>query len=139
MVKKNRPKKIDIRKKRKKLIKLRHEKLEDETREKKGKEKKIDIRIARETKMYWARAVTGALGGFIARVIFQLIGWWIFLWLIVFWFLFPFFVSFVIFKFEYDKEEWNWKKIITPGLSIYFFLFMLVSVFTNTLIILYFK
>ena len=138
MVKKNRPKKVDIRKKRKKLIKLREKKIEDESREKKGKEKKIDIRIARETKMYWARAVTGATGGFIARGIFQLIGWWIFLWLIAFWFLFPFFVSFVIFKFEYDKEEWNWKKIITPGLSIYFFLFMLVSVFTNTLIWLYF-
>jgi hypothetical protein len=41
-------------------------------------------------------------------------------------------VSFVIYRYEYDKEEWNWKNIIKPGLGIFFFLFMIVGVLTHT-------
>ncbi|MBY8982441.1 MAG: hypothetical protein KGD57_05805 [Candidatus Lokiarchaeota archaeon] len=134
MANKKRPKKIDIRKKRKKLIKLRQETLDKPIKEKKGKKSTLDIRLERQTKLYWSRAITGALGGLISRLLFGLIGWWLFLWMIVFWFLFPFFASFVIFKFEYDKEEWNWKKIISPGLGIYFFVFMIVTTIIHTLL-----
>ncbi|MBY9005751.1 MAG: hypothetical protein KGD63_03250 [Candidatus Lokiarchaeota archaeon] len=134
MVKKKRPKKVDIRKKRKKLIKLRKERIDDHVKEKKGKESALDIRLNQQAKLYWSRAVTGVLGGITARLLLGLIGWWMFLWMIVFWFLFPFFASFFIFKFEYSKEEWNWKKIISPGLGIYFFLFMISTTITHTLL-----
>ncbi|MFX1309234.1 MAG: hypothetical protein ACFE8C_05990, partial [Promethearchaeota archaeon] len=45
-----------------------------------------------------------------------------------------FIVSFNILKYEYDKEEWNWKNIIMPGIGIFFFLFMIVGVFLHTLL-----
>ncbi len=136
MVKKTRPKKVDIRKKRKKLIKLRQANLKVDNKEKKGKESSLDIRIARQTKLYWTRAITGILSGFIGRLLLGLTGWWLLLWMIIFLFLFPFFASFIIFKFEYDKEEWNWKKIIMPGLGIYFLLFMIVTTIIHTLLLL---
>ncbi|MHA1782849.1 MAG: hypothetical protein ACTSUL_05405 [Promethearchaeota archaeon] len=129
-----RTKKINIKKERQKLIKERLKKLEKEDIQVDKKSlKEIDIRLEKETKLYWIRALIGALSGFIGRII-GLIGWSLFIWMLCFWFITPFFVSFVILKYEYDKEKWNWKNIIKPGIGIFFFLFMIVAIIIHTLL-----
>ena len=135
MVKKdNRPKKINIKKERKKLIKEKRKLLskQDLLEEKKHKTE-LDIRLEKETKLYWIRAITGALSALIGRLI-GFIGWPMLIWLLCFWFLAPFFFNFVVLRYNYDKEEWNWKNIIKPGIGIFFLLFMIVGVITHTLL-----
>ncbi|TFG07949.1 MAG: hypothetical protein EU539_03665 [Promethearchaeota archaeon] len=136
--KKRAKKKVDIRKKRLKLIKRREKQQpnQDESSEKKKfkteKEEKLEKRLEKETKMYWVRAITGALSGIIGISI-GLTSWGLFFWMLAFWFGLPFIVSFAIFRFEYDQEEWNWKNIIMPGIGIFFFLFMLFAILIYTL------
>ncbi|MFX1390412.1 MAG: hypothetical protein ACFE9Z_10145 [Promethearchaeota archaeon] len=130
-----RRKKVDIKKKRQRLIKEKKKELKKQTvHVEKRPSKSFDLRMERETKLYWIRAITGALSAFIGRLIFGFIGWFLFIWMLVWWFIFPFIVSFNILKYEYDKEEWTWKNIILPGIGMYFFLFMIVGVFTHTIL-----
>ncbi len=126
-------KKVDIRKRRQRLLKEKRKELQQKSiKTEKKQTKALDIRLEKETKLYWIRALTGALSALIGRLIFGFIGWFLFLWMLAWWFLFPFVVSFIIFRYEYDKEEWYWKNIILPGIGIYFFLFMIVGVFIHT-------
>jgi len=119
-------KKVDIRKRRLRLIKEKKKELQKKSVQiEKKPSKTLDLRLEKETKLYWIRALTGALSALVGRLIFGLIGWFLFIWMLVWWFLFPFFVSFIILKYEYDKEEWTWKNIILPGIGIFFFLFMI--------------
>jgi hypothetical protein len=135
MVKKDKLEKIDIRKKRKKLIKLRKEKLEEvKKKEEKGKKKEIDIRLEKETKLYWTRAIIGFASAFIGRLM-GFVGWLLLIWMILFMLLFPFLANFIIFRFQYDKEEWDWKNILSPGLGIFFFLFMITATVLHTMLI----
>ncbi|TET57601.1 MAG: hypothetical protein E3J52_10005 [Promethearchaeota archaeon] len=126
-------KKVDIRKRRQRLLKEKRKELQQKSiKTEKKQTKALDIRLEKETKLYWIRALTGALSALLGRLIFGFIGWFLFLWMLAWWFLFPFVVSFIIFRYEYDKEEWYWKNIILPGIGIYFFLFMIVGVFIHT-------
>ncbi|MHA2393426.1 MAG: hypothetical protein ACXAEX_15910 [Promethearchaeota archaeon] len=128
-------KKVDIRKRRKKLLKEKKKELQKkEVKTEKRPSKDLDLRLEKETRLYWIRAITGALSAFIGRFFFGLIAWFMLFWMLTWWFLFPFIVNFFILKFDYDKEEWGWKQIIMPGIGIYFFLFMIVGVFTHTLL-----
>jgi hypothetical protein len=138
--KKKRAKKFDVRKKRAKILKEREKqqpKVDREEREikkkfKTEKEENLEIRLAKETKLYWIRAATGALSALIGTLI-GLKSWWLFIWMLSLWFGFPFLVSFIILRYKYDKEEWNWKNIIKPGIGIYFFLFMIFAILIHTL------
>ena len=135
MVKKvKRQKRTNIKKERQKRIKEKKKQLQkqDLLPDKKAS-KGIDLRLEKETKIYWIRAITGAVSGLIG-ILIGLKGWWILLWMMCFWWITPFFVSFIILRYEYDKEEWNWKNIIKPGVGIFFFLFMIISTITFTLI-----
>ncbi|MCK4479470.1 MAG: hypothetical protein KAV01_02990 [Candidatus Lokiarchaeota archaeon] len=126
-------KKVDIRKRRQRLLKEKRKELQQKSiKTEKKPTKALDIRLEKETKLYWIRALTGALSALIGRLIFGFIGWFLLLWMLAWWFLFPFVVSFIIFRYEYDKEEWYWKNIILPGIGIHFFLFMIVGVFIHT-------
>ncbi|MFX1377804.1 MAG: hypothetical protein ACFFA4_01815 [Promethearchaeota archaeon] len=128
-------KKIDIKKRRQRLLKeKRKEQKKQSIQVEKKPLKSFDLRIERETKLYWIRALTGALSAFVGRLFFGLIGWFMLMWMLLWWFLFPFIVSFNILKYEYDKEEWNWKNIIKPGIGIFFFLFMIVGVLFHTIL-----
>ena len=131
-------KKVDIRKRRQKLIKEKQKEFQKKAPKgeivPKAPATSLDLRLEKETKLYWIRAITGALSAIIGRLLFGLIGWFLFLWMLVWWFLFPFIVSFFILKYEYDKEEWPWKKIILPGIGIFFFMFMICGVFTHTIL-----
>jgi hypothetical protein len=135
MVKKdNRPKRINIKKERKKLIKEKRKLLrKQEQQEDKKHKTKLDIRLEKETKLYWIRALTGASSALVGRLI-GFIGWPMLIWMLIFWLLAPFFFNFVVLRFDYDKEEWNWKNIIKPGIGIFFLLFMIVGIITHTLI-----
>ena len=135
MVKKDKrkPKRVNIKKERQKLIKEKKKLHPDQDFQMDKKStKKIDIRLEKETKLYWIRAITAALSGLLGRLAFGFIGWPLLIWMLCFWFITPFFVSFIILKYEYDKEEWNWKNIIKPGIGIFFFLFMIVTTVTHT-------
>lgn len=131
-------KKVDVRKRRTKLLKERKKEHPsqdlqlDKKRPKTEKEQALEIRLKKETNLYWIRALMGALTGFAGVYFFGLVSYGLFIWMLAFWFGFPFFVSFVIFRYEYDKEEWNWKNIIKPGIGIYFLLFMIITVLTHT-------
>ncbi|MFX1408742.1 MAG: hypothetical protein ACFFA6_00185 [Promethearchaeota archaeon] len=128
-------KKVDIRKKRRKLIRDKKRELQkQDITPKKTTLKPIELRLEKETKLYWIRAATGALSALIGRFVFGFIGWFLFLWMLFWWFLFPFIVSFFILKYEYDKEEWTWKNILKPGIGIFFFLFMIVGVTIHTIL-----
>jgi len=131
---KRKPKRVNIKKERQKLMKEKrksHPEQEFIYSDKKST-KKIDIRLEKETKLYWIRAITAVLSGLLGRLLLGIYGFWLFIWMLCFWFLTPFFVSFFILKYQYDKEEWNWKNIIKPGIGIYFLLFMIVTVVTHT-------
>ncbi len=126
-------KKIDIRKRRQKLLKEKKKELKQKSIQvEKKPTKAIDIRLEKETKLYWIRALTGILSAIIGRLLFGFIGWFLFPWMLGWWFLFPFFVSFIILKYEYDKKEWTWKNIILPGIGIFFFLFMISGILIHT-------
>ena len=128
-------KKVDIRKRRQKLLKEKKKELQiKEVKTEKKETKEFDLRLEKETRLYWIRAITGALSAFVGRLILGLIGWFLFIWMLVWWLGFPFFVSFIILKFKYEKEEWNWKNIILPGIGMFFFLFMIVGVFIHTIL-----
>ena len=139
--KKRAKKKIDVRKKRAKLIKERRKEqpIQDITPEKKKvkteKEQALEIRLKKETKLYWIRATTGFLSALIGRFYLGLTSWGLFLWMLAFWFGFPFIVSFVILRYDYDEEEWSWKNIIKPGIGIFFFLFMIVAIVIHTMLL----
>jgi hypothetical protein len=141
MVKKDKrkPRRVNIKKERQKLIKEKKKLHPDQDFQMDKKStKKIDIRLEKETKLYWIRAITAVVSGLIGRFLFgipnttMVYGWWLFIWMLCFWFITPFVISFFILRYEYDKEEWNWKNIIKPGIGIYFFLFMIVTVITHT-------
>ncbi len=139
--KKRTKKKVDVRKKRAKLLKER-KRLQPSTdiplekkREKTEKEQALEIRLKKETKLYWVRAIMGAICGFTGVYFFRLVSWPLFIWMLGFWLAFPFLVSFGIFRYEYDEEEWNWKNIFMPGIGIYFFLFMIIALFTYTMLL----
>ena len=130
-----RRKKIDIKKRRQKLIKEKKKELKKQSIQvEKRPTKTFDLRLEKETKLYWIRALTGELSAFVGRLIFGLIGWWLFIWMLAWWFLFPLVVSFNILKYEYNKEEWNYKNIMMPGIGIFFFLFMITGIFLHTLL-----
>ncbi len=137
--KKRAKKKVDVRKKRSKLLKERKKELPseeiqlDKKRAKTEKEQALEIRLKKETNLYWVRAIMGALCGFVGVYFFDLVSYPLLIWMLAFWFGFPFFVSFVIFRYQYDEEEWSWKNIIMPGIGIYFFLFMIVAIIMQTL------
>ncbi len=141
MGKKRSKKKIDVRKKRAKLLKERKKEqpiqgiTQDKKKVKTEKEEALEIRLKKETRLYWIRAITGLFSALIGRFYLGLTSWWLFLWMAAFWFGFPFFVSFVIFRYDYDEEEWNWKNIIKPGIGIFFFLFMIVAIFIHTMLL----
>ena len=88
-----------------------------------------------EKKFYWTRAISGALAGLFGRLVFGLIGWSLFIWLISWWFGWPWIMSFVIFRIPYDKEKWSWKNILKTGIGIFFFTFMVVSTIIHTFIV----
>jgi len=137
--KKRAKKKVDVRKKRSKLLKERKkehpsEEIQlDKKRAKTEKEQALEIRLKKETNLYWVRAIMGALCGFVGVYFFGLESYPLLIWMLAFWFGFPFFVSFVIFRYQYDEEEWSWKNILMPGIGIYFFLFMIVAIIMHTL------
>lgn len=135
MVKKdNRPKRINIKKERKKLIKEKRKLSSKRERQEEKKHKtELDIRLEKETKLYWIRAATGTLSALIGRLI-GFIGWPMLIWMVCFWLLSPFLFSFIVLRYNYDKEEWNWKNIIKPGIGIFFLVFMIVGVMTHTLL-----
>ncbi len=128
-------KKVDIKKRRQRLIREKKKELEKKViQPEKRPLTTLDLRLEKETKLYWVRAITGALSAIVGRLIFGLIGWFLFLWMIIWWFVFPFVVSFLIYKYEYDKEEWNYKNIVLPGIGMFFFLFMICGVFLHTIL-----
>ena len=133
-------KKFDVRKRRAKLLKAQEKQIPKEEREEKKKiktkrEEKLELKLAKETKLYWSRAISGALSGLIGSLL-ELISWYLFAWMIIFWLGFPFFTSFIILRYKYNKEEWNWKNILRPGIGIFIFLFLLVAIVIFTLRIL---
>ncbi|MFX0046916.1 MAG: hypothetical protein ACFE8G_01995 [Candidatus Hermodarchaeota archaeon] len=141
MVKKDKrkPKRINIKKERQKLIKEKKKLHPDQDLHiDKKATKKIDIRLEKETKLYWIRAITALFSGLLGRLLLgipntkMVFGFWLFIWMLCFWFITPFVVSFFVLRYKYDKEEWNWKNIIKPGIGIYFFLFMIVAILTHT-------
>ncbi|MHA1884392.1 MAG: hypothetical protein ACXAAI_05140 [Promethearchaeota archaeon] len=128
-------KKVDIRKRRQKLLKEKKKELQKkDIKSEKKPSKDLDLRLEKETKLYWIRAITGVLSAFVGRLFLGLIGWFLFGWMLTWWFLFPFVVSFFILKYEYDKEEWHWKNMILPGIGMFFFMFMITGVLTHTLL-----
>ena len=54
---------------------------------KKTTTKPFDLRLEKETKLYWIRAATGALSALIGRLLFGFIGWFLFLWMLFWWLL----------------------------------------------------
>ncbi|MFO8019306.1 MAG: hypothetical protein R6U96_11765 [Promethearchaeia archaeon] len=136
MTNKKKLEKRDIRKKRQRLLKKRRKKYgtKDIEEDDEVPDDKMELIFQRETKLYWIRAVTGAVSALVGRLFLGLVGWWLLLFMVCMWFGFPFLVNFVLLGYGYDKEDWNWKNIIKPGIGIYFFLFMIVGVFIHTLL-----
>lgn len=125
------------RQKQKKLVEKKQKQLHKQTdteieqiKQKPIKKTALDIRLEKETQLYWIRAVTGALSVFILRLI-GFVGWLLLIWMLIFMFVFPFAVNYAL-GYKFDKEEWTWKNVLKPGLGVFFFLFMIVGVILHT-------
>ncbi|MHA1611357.1 MAG: LVIVD repeat-containing protein [Promethearchaeota archaeon] len=115
MAKKRKPKYIS--KKKKKLI-------ETEKKEKRTIEEKF----------YWAKVLSAVVTSLLAVLVFNLRGWWMLLYLAGFMLVWPFIQSFLIFRLPYKKDQWDWKQILKTGVGAFFFIFMLVSTASFTLL-----
>jgi hypothetical protein len=113
-------------KKKKKYI-VRHKVKEKEERRKKE--------LSMEEKFYWSRAITGLLSGIFGAWPFQIVGWWMFLYMMCFQFIFPFVLSFGVFRLPYKKGKWDWKNILKTGIGINFFIFLFASTAVHTLVV----
>ena len=91
--------------------------------------------LSMEEKFYWSKAITGLLSGIFGAWPIQLVGWWMFLYMMCFLFIFPFFLSFVIFRIPYKKGKWDWKNILKTGIGVNFFIFLFASTAIHTIII----
>ena len=87
-----------------------------------------------EEKFYWVKAGTGAITALLGVLVFQLVGWWLLIYMLGFLLIWPFFQSFVIFRLPYKKDQWDWKQILKSGIGAYFFIFMLISTLSFTLL-----
>jgi len=129
-VKKERQKQKKLAEKKQKQLQKQTESKEYKIKQKPIKESALDLRLRKETKLYWIKAVTGALSVFILRLI-GFVGWLLLLWMLFFMLVVPFIVNY-IFGYEFDKEEWTWKNVLRPGLGVFFFMFMIVGVILHT-------
>ncbi|MHA1734243.1 MAG: hypothetical protein ACTSU5_20080 [Promethearchaeota archaeon] len=100
------------------------------------KRKKEKEPMSDEDKLYWSKALMGIATGIVGRLV-GLIGWWMLIWMLLFWFVVPFPVALLIHP--YNKGEkagekaWDWKLILKTGIGAFFSLFMLTSTFVHTL------
>jgi len=103
------------------------------------KRKKTKVELEKDAitrqkeKFYWAKAITGAISGFLGVLWFDLVGWWMLIYMILMWVGFPWILSFGLFRFRYDKENWSWKEILKEGAGIFFLTFMLVATLVHTI------
>ena len=104
----------------------------------KTKEKVADIEkkkeITTEEKFYWVRVAVGAISALLGVLVFKLVGWWIFLYMMLLLLGWPFIQSFLIFRLPYKKDKWDWKQILKTGIGGYFFTFMFISTICFTLV-----
>ncbi len=129
------------RQKQKKIIEKQQKHLQKQTdtetetiKQKSVKKSALDIRLEKETKLYWIRATIGALSALILRLI-GFVGWLLLLWMAFFMLAFPFAANYAL-GYKIDKEEWTWKNVLKPGIGVFFFLFMIVGVVVHTTLIL---
>lgn len=92
----------------------------------------LEIRLKKETKLYWTKAITGAVSALVGRLFLGLIGWPMFIWMLSFWLGFPFIIGFLISP--YDNEEWNWKIMLKTGVGMFFFTFMVFGTLIHTIL-----
>lgn len=133
-VKKERSKQKKLAEKKQKQIQKQSDTKTDKIKQKPVRESALDIRLAKETKLYWIKAATGALSVFILRLI-GFVGWLLLIWMLFFMLVFPFAVNYAL-GYKFDKEEWTWKNVLRPGLGVFFFLFMIVGVILHTSLVL---
>ncbi len=104
----------------------------------KTKEKVADIEkkkdITKEEKFYWVRLAVGVISALLGVLVFKLVGWWMFLYMMLLLLGWPFIQSFLIFRLPYKKDKWDWKQILKTGIGGYFFTFMFVSTICFTLV-----
>jgi len=91
--------------------------------------------LSMEEKFYWSRAITGLLSGILGAWPIQIVGWWMFLYMMCFQFIFPFFLSFVVFRLPYKKGKWDWKNILKTGMGANFFIFLFASTAVHTIVV----
>jgi hypothetical protein len=104
------------------------------------KRKKSQVEIEKEeessneNKLYWTKIIVGFLGGLLGTLAFNLVGWWMFLYMIILWLIFPFIPNLFIMKdlFKESKKEWL-KMTLKTGVGGFFFVFMVTSTFCYTL------
>ncbi|MCF2138958.1 MAG: hypothetical protein K9W44_02735 [Candidatus Lokiarchaeota archaeon] len=106
------------------LVKTKKKAIEEE------KNKKRTI----EEKFYWVKVIVAVISALFGVLVFDLRGWWMFLYLVGFILIWPFIQSFLIFRLPYKKEQWDWKQILKTGIGAFFFIFMLVSTACFTLV-----
>ena len=133
-VKKERSKQKKLAEKKQKQLQKQADIKKDDGKQKPVRESALDIRLEKETRLYWIKAVTGALSVLILRLI-GFVGWLLLLWMLFFMLVFPFVVNYAL-GYKFEKEEWTWKNVLKPGLGIFFFSFMIIGVILHTTLVL---
>lgn len=87
-----------------------------------------------EEKFYWVRVIVAIVTALFGVFVFNLRGWWMLLYLVGFLLIWPFIQSFLIFRLPYKKGQWDWKQILKTGVGAFFFIFMLISTASFTLL-----
>lgn len=97
------------------------------------KEDKEKIPLTNEQKLYYIKLMMGFATGLIGRLI-GLIGWWMLLWLMCFWWVAPLAIGYLMAP--YVRDKWDWKMFEKTAVGAFFFLFMVIATIVHTLLFL---
>lgn len=95
------------------------------------KDEKVKKPVTNEERLYYYKLLLGFASGLIGRLI-GLIGWWLLIWLVIFWLGAPFIIGLLIAP--YEKGKWDAKMFLKTAVAAFFFLFMVTSTIVHTII-----
>jgi hypothetical protein len=120
---------------------------EEPTRHKKGKprrvkpkkykfiipeEEKVKEPMTNEQKLYLYKLAL-AFGSGIIGILVGLIGWWLLLYLVCFWFGAPLLLGYLMAPYVVDK--WDWKMFEKTAVGAFFFIFMVTTTLLHTVLV----
>jgi len=88
--------------------------------------------MTNEQKLYYIKLLVAFASALVLSLL-GIVGWWLLLALVSFWFGLPLLIGYLMAP--YDKEKWDWKMFEKTAVGAFFFIFMVVATLIHTLIV----